>query len=72
MEYLLFHDIITLESLLTIVLPSLKELNEKEDEVPTAVKVKSKKITLIIEKLNTICQQRQLKQPTETVISCSS
>ncbi|GBN36604.1 hypothetical protein AVEN_90375-1 [Araneus ventricosus] len=72
MEYLLFHDIITLESLLTIVLPSLKELNEKEDEVPSAVKVKSKKITLIIEKLNTICQQRQLKQPTETVISCSS
>ncbi|CAL1277952.1 unnamed protein product [Larinioides sclopetarius] len=72
MEYLLFHDIITLESLLRIVLPSLKELNEREDEVPVAVKVKSKKITLIIENLNRICQQRQLKQPMETVISCSS
>lgn len=47
MEYLLFHDIITLESLMRIVLPSLKELNEKDDEIPTAVKVKAKKVLLL-------------------------
>ncbi|XP_055946462.1 AP-4 complex accessory subunit tepsin-like [Argiope bruennichi] len=72
MEYLLFHDIITLESLLKIVLPSLKELNEKEDEIPTAVKVKAKKIILIIENLNRICQQRQSKQLADTLIPCNS
>ncbi|GFS86584.1 AP-4 complex accessory subunit tepsin-like, partial [Nephila pilipes] len=71
-EYLLFHDIITLESLLRIILPPVKELSCREDDIPTAVKIKAKKITLIIENLNKTCQQRQSKQLVGTPISCNS
>ncbi|GFQ76773.1 AP-4 complex accessory subunit tepsin [Trichonephila clavata] len=71
-EYLLFHDIITLESLLRIILPSVKELSSKEEDIPNAVKIKAKKINLIIENLNKTCQQRQSKQLVGTPISCNS
>ncbi|GFY75815.1 AP-4 complex accessory subunit Tepsin [Trichonephila inaurata madagascariensis] len=71
-EYLLFHDIITLESLLRIILPSVKELSCREEDIPNAVKIKARKVNLIIENLNKTCQQRQSKQLVGTPISCNS
>ncbi|GIY95585.1 AP-4 complex accessory subunit tepsin [Caerostris extrusa] len=71
-EYLLFHDIISLESMSSIILPSVKELSTKGDDIPASVKIKARKVGLIIENLNKVYQRRHPKQFVETSISCKS
>lgn len=57
-EYLLFHDVVSLDSLMKIVIPHLKKFLEEKKDVKSSVKIKAMKIQMGVEILNRKVQRK--------------
>lgn len=57
-EYLLFHDVITIDSVVRIVLPNLQRFLEDDKKIKDSVRIKTMKICKTIELLNSKYQKK--------------